>query len=102
MVTKHSSQSNHRKTNTHPCGKLASDSHKLGFYNELQSRLQSLDFPSCVTDCANSKNEVHSGVTGVKRGQVRFHDFRAQMYTKYKALEQLILILDFEIFSQSF
>ena len=61
MVVKHSSQANPAKTNTHPFWKLTSDSQKLGFYNELQSTLQRLDVPSCVTACTNvhCKNEEH-------------------------------------------
>ena len=61
MVVKHSTQANPAKTNTYPSWKLASDSQKLGFYNELQSRLQRLNVPSCVTACTNvrCKNEEH-------------------------------------------
>ena len=60
IVAKHSSQANPTKTNTHPCWKLESDSQKLEFYDELQSRLQTLDVPSC-TSCTNvhCKNEDH-------------------------------------------
>ena len=49
MVEKLSSQAHPAKTKTYPCWKLATDSQKLGFYNELQSRLQRLKVPSCVT-----------------------------------------------------
>ena len=61
MVVKHSSQANPAKTNTHPSWKLASDSRNLGFYNELQSRLQRHDVTSCVTAYTNvhCKNEEH-------------------------------------------
>ena len=61
MVEKLSTQAPPAKTKTYPCWKLATDSQKLGFYNELQSRLQRLKVPSCVTACTNAhcKNEEH-------------------------------------------
>ena len=61
MLEKFSSQAHPAKTKTYPCWKLATDSQKLGFYNELQSRLQRLKVPSCGTACTNAhcKNEEH-------------------------------------------
>ena len=61
MVEKLSSQAHPAKTKTYPCWKLATDSQKIGFNNELQSRLQRLKVPSCVTACTNAhcKNEEH-------------------------------------------
>ena len=61
MVEKLSSQAHPAKPKTYPCWKPATDSQKLGLYNELQSRLQRLGVPSCVTACTNAhcKNDEH-------------------------------------------
>ena len=58
MVVKHSSQANPAKTNTYPSWKLASDSQKLGFYNELRSRLQRLLVLTFIVKTKNIKRKL--------------------------------------------
>ena len=62
IVSKQSSHASLPPKNKNPCWKLASDSQKLEYYNELQSRLLRLNVPSCISDCTNvnCKDETHN------------------------------------------
>ena len=61
IINKHPSSPCPVKTNAPPCWKMATDTQKLDYCNELHRKLQILNLPACAMNCydVHRKNEMH-------------------------------------------